>query len=127
MAIPFDKLRSTNLDKVLGMHQVDKKGQIKRNHKRAKITNLWSNLPPLFDLWMDADKVGIKGLKQMEIEIKDAILGRYHTLEKQWVHVAVTNLNYSKRGAPSKHLVKLEEKRLVVKLDSGEGTQEDVD
>merc|ERR1712194_468101 len=65
---PVNELLVTDLDKVLGMHQVEKKARGKRDQKRAKVAELWSKPPPLVDQWTDADEAGLKELKQMKID-----------------------------------------------------------
>ena len=74
---PINEFLVTNLDKVLDMHQVDKKTWGKRDQNRATVAKLWSKPLPLVDSWTDADEAGLKELKQMKIELKDTALGRY--------------------------------------------------
>ena len=56
---PVDELLVPDLDKVLDMHKVKKKGRGKRDQKRAKVAKLWSKPPPLVDQWTDADEAGL--------------------------------------------------------------------
>ena len=90
---PINELLVTNLDKVLDIHHVDKKARGKRDQKRTTVAELWSKPPPLFDSWTDADKAGLKELKQKKIDLKDTVLGWYHAQEKQRVCVAVRNMD----------------------------------
>ena len=83
-------------------------------------------LPPLVDQLTDVDEARLKELKQMKIDLKDTALGRYQAQEKQWVRVAVDNMDYDKIGALLMHLVALEEERLAADMDAKEGHQEDV-
>jgi hypothetical protein len=124
---PVNELKVTDLDKVLDMHQVDKKARGKRDQKRVAVAELWSKAPPLFDSWTDGDEAGLKELKQMKIELKDTALGRYQTQEKQRVRAAVGNMDYDERGLLLEHLVDLEEVRLAAEMDGEEEKQEDVD
>ena len=83
----IDELKVTDPNTVLNMQQVDKKGWGKREQKRIKAVKIWLKPLPLFDLWMDVGKLGVKEFKQMKIEIKDTTLDRYQTQDRQQVHV----------------------------------------
>ena len=123
---PINELLVPDLDNVLDMHQVHRKAWGKSNKKRVTVAELWSAPAPLFDSWTDADKAGLKELKQMKINLKDTALGRYQAQEKQRVHAAVGNMDYGERGALLEHLVALEEERLAADMDAKEGNREDL-
>ena len=117
------QLKVPELDMVLDMHQVEKKGRGKRSDKVAKVTELWLKPPPLFDVWTDADEARLKELKELKIDIKDTALGRYQAQEKQRIHIAIGNMNDDERGAVLQQIIDIEEKKMAAEQGSGEASQ----
>ena len=123
----IDALKVPELDKILDMHQVEKKGRGKLAQKRTKVAELWSQPPPLGPQWTEADEASLVELKEMKIDIKDTALGRYQAQEKQRVRAAVRNMTDDERGDLLEDLVNMEESRLALEMDVAGPLLHDVD
>ena len=123
----IDALKVPELDKILDMHQVEKKGRGKLAQKRTKVAELWSQPPPLGPQWTEADEASLVELKEMKIDIKDTALGRYQAQEKQRVRAAVRNMTDDERGDLLEDLVNMEESRLALEMDETGPLLHDVD
>ena len=123
----LDTLKMPKLDKILDMYQVEMKGCGKLAQKRTKVTELWSQPPPLGPQWTEADKTSLVELKEMKIDRQDTALGRYQAQEKQRVRAAVRNMTNDERGDLLEDLVNLEECRLALDMDDTGPLMHDVD
>ena len=70
---PVNELLVTDLNKVLDMHQVDKKARGKRDQKRATVAKLLSKPPPLVDSWAGVDEVGGTLIKSVRVKVYTVI------------------------------------------------------
>ena len=111
------------------MYQVEKKGCGKLAQKRTKVTELWSQPPPLGPQWTEADKISLVELKEMKIDMQDTALGRYQAQEKQRVRAAVRNMTGDEQGDLLEDLanLELEKHRLVLDMDDTGPLMHDID